>query len=78
MKNAPISEVESVASELADHIQKLLDNDHSPFVLADAALIAGAPIWLEVTKSNSLAGIFATLAQRFALFEANVEKGTIN
>lgn len=64
-------DLENLGGELAEHVQQLLDDGHSPFLVADAIILAGAALWLEVTKSDSLANTFKTLSENFARNEPN-------
>ena len=67
-------DVANIGGELADHVQRLIDEGHSPFVVADAMILAGSSLWLEVTKSKSLADTFEVLAGWFAKVEAENQK----
>jgi hypothetical protein len=67
-------DVTNIGGDLADHVQNLLDEGHSPFVVADAMILAGSSLWLEVTKSKSLAETFGVLSGWFAKVEAENQK----
>ena len=69
-----VMDVRNLGSELADHVQQMLEEGHSPFVVADAIILAGAALWLEVTKSQSLAMTFKVLSENFAKSEAHMQK----
>ncbi len=64
------SPVEQIATALADQMQAIVDAGASPFDIADAAVIAGAPWWCEVCGTTDLAKVFETMAQRFAAIQA--------